>query len=61
MASAWIQHVLKVKKEKNLSFKDALKQAAKTYKSSNNSKDRKGTRKKRKTRGNKKKRRCRSR
>ena len=60
MASAWIQHVLKVKKEKNLSFKEALKQAKKTYKSSSNPKKEKGTRKKRKSRGHKK-RGCRSR
>jgi len=32
MASEWIKHVLKVKKDKKLSFKDALKIAKKTYK-----------------------------
>ena len=53
MGSAWIQHGLKVKKEKKLSFKEALKQAAKTYKSSGNRKKEKGTRKKRKSRGQK--------
>lgn len=54
MASAWIQHVMKVKKEKNLSFKDALKQAKKTYKSHPNPKKEKGTRKKGKRRSHKK-------
>jgi len=55
MASAWIQHVMKVKKEKNLSFKDALKQAKKTYKSDHKNKKEKGTRKKIKRRNHKKK------
>ena len=32
MASPWIEHVKKVAKEKNLSFKDALRVASKTFK-----------------------------
>ena len=54
MASAWIQHVLKVKKEKKLSFKDALKEAKKTYKAHHHHKKEKGTRKKSKRRSHKK-------
>ena len=32
MTSGWIKHVLGYKKEHNVSFTDALKQASKTYK-----------------------------
>ncbi len=31
MASEWIKHVLKVKNDKKISFKQALKEAKKTY------------------------------
>ena len=37
MASEWIKHVLAVKKARGLSFKQALKEAKKTYKSSGHS------------------------
>jgi hypothetical protein len=37
MASEWIKHVLAVKKARGLSFKNALKEAKKTYKSSGHS------------------------
>ena len=60
MASPWIEHVLEFQKKYNISFKDALKQAGKTYKKDKPSgnKERK-THKKKKHR--KKKRSCRSR
>jgi len=32
MASAWIEHVKKVAKDKKISYKEALKVAGKTYK-----------------------------
>lgn len=67
MASEWIKHVLEVKKARGLSFKQALKEAKKTYKSSGHSMHGK-THKKRhgkKSRGKKKrggsKKNCRSR
>ena len=41
MASAWINHVLKVKKEHNCDFKEALKRAKKTYKKQSEHKEKK--------------------
>ena len=45
MPNTWIQHVLKVKKDKKISFKEALREAGKTFKSKNNNKGTKKTRK----------------
>ena len=58
--SAWIQHVLAVKKAKGISFKQALKVAAKTYKKTGVS-SKKSKRKTRKVKKGKKGKRCRRR
>ena len=48
MASKWIEHVLHVKKARGISFKDALKEANKTYKNSVHSTDNKKTKRNKK-------------